>query len=161
MHSSFLLNQPSRPIPLRRPSRPIPLRWPSGNSPARVRARPAAAARHKPACAPVSSPARALSARGRGNLGLGRHFALSPGPKGAHSRAERPRPSDRDRRLCVDLGGTKPPRRSPPKTLAPFFPRSPGAFFFPLEHASERRPAVTERAAPRRAPSPARASTAR
>jgi hypothetical protein len=47
--------------------------------------------------------------------------------------------------------------RNPSSILSPI----PGAFFFPPEHASERRPAATERAAPRRAPSPARASTAR
>jgi hypothetical protein len=87
---------------------------------------------HGPLAPGLLSLARARGHRQR-NLGPGRHFSLPPGPKGAHSRAERPRPSDRDRRLCADLGGTKPPRRSPPKTLAHSLPRSPGAFFFPPE----------------------------
>jgi hypothetical protein len=153
MHSSFYWNQPSRPIPLRRPS---------GNSPARARARPAAVAHHGPACAPLRSPAPALAAVGRGNLGPGRERAVPHGPKEARWRADRLRPSDSDRRLRACCGRSKTPGAVLPKTLAHFFsPRSPGAFFFPPEHASEWRPAATERAAPRRAPSPARASTAR
>jgi hypothetical protein len=56
-----------------------------------------AAARHEPACALFSSPARALAARGRGNLGPGRYFALPPGPKMPFTRG-----NDRDRPIAID-----------------------------------------------------------
>jgi hypothetical protein len=126
-------------------------RWPNCNW-ARMHA---ARARCCAGRRPVSAPPRALAARGRGNLGPGRHFARPPRPKGAHSRAERSR--------STAARGSRRNKNSYravlPETLAHFFFRSPRRLLLST-HASVRRPAAMERAAPRRAPSPARASTA-
>jgi hypothetical protein len=64
-------------------------------------------------CGPAQKPrhnARGALTRAPGrNLGLGRESGAPPGPKVARTPAERPRPSDRDRRSRVDLGGSKTP----------------------------------------------------
>jgi hypothetical protein len=141
MHSSFYWNQPSRPIPLATAQR---------NRPAHARRPVAAASRSSPR---VNRPARA-SVLGRGLLAPG-VLALACACASARGRGSR-------------QPGPGPPFHSPawakrsPSSFPPFsFPRR---LLLPSPGASERERAATggtERAAPRRAPSPARASIAR
>jgi hypothetical protein len=140
------------------PAGPLTRAQPSLKKPgAFSRARPAKARPATP-----RAPPRGRLRSGQSNLGPGRAFPSPPGPKAAHSSAGRREPPDQDRRLRVDLGRSKPPSPALPETLAPFPLFSPTPPSSPLTRAraSDRRAAAAAVAAPWRARSPARASTA-
>jgi hypothetical protein len=104
----------------------------------------------------VVNRARGALTRAPGrNLGLGRESRAPPGPKAARTPAERPRPSDRNRRSRVDPGGSKPPREPISRNPSSFSLHSP---VFPPTSSSRRRPRRWRRRGPprRRAHSPVR-----
>jgi hypothetical protein len=96
-----------------------------GSSRARAYARGLLRPGPVPSRTPPRTAPRARAARGRANLGPGRHFARPHGPKAAQPSAARSRPHDEDRRLRAVLGRSKTPfaARSPNPSLILFFPR--------------------------------------